>query len=225
LFSKREGERMFESNPQAISLSSCSGPGSPKKDFPAHAERVAERRRALAAALDQILPGGDSVVFEVGSGHGHFLAAYAQAHAAQTCIGIDIASDRVERATRKRDRAGLKNLHFLRAEARLFLDVLPAAVRLADVYILFPDPWPKLRHHKHRILQAPFLTQLADRMGEGARLFFRTDYHPYFADAQGAVREHARWRLVEENWPFEHETVFQSRAAQYHSFVARRRAV
>jgi tRNA (guanine-N7-)-methyltransferase len=194
----------------------------PAERTAAHQARLAERRVRLTEQLAGIFEDKPAFVFEVGSGHGHFLTAYAKIHPERLCVGLDIASDRVERALRKRDRAKLGNLHFLQAEAGFFLEVLPAEIRLADVYVLFPDPWPKARHHKHRILQPRFLTQLAGRMGRGARLFFRTDFAPYFEDARRTVQSHPVWQLVPEAgaWPFECETVFQSRAPVYHSLIA-----
>ena len=189
---------------------------------PAHQALLAERRGALRAELATILRGcPEGLVWEVGCGHGHFLTAYAQAHPEAVCVGIDIASDRIERATRKRDRARLPNLHFLQAEARLFLETLPIGVGLRDVFILFPDPWPKLRHRKHRILRPDFLEAVAGRAARDCRLCFRTDYAPYFEEATRVVDTHGRWRVSEESWPFEYQTVFQRRAPGYQSLVAR----
>jgi tRNA (guanine-N7-)-methyltransferase len=162
----------------------------------------------------------DQFICEVGSGHGHFLTAYAQAHPAEVCVGIDIIGERVARATRKRDRAGLGQLHFLHAEARLFFETLPPAVLISKIFILFPDPWPKKRHHKHRIIQPDFLRLLRSRVRADAQLFFRTDHRPYFDYAQATVSEHPEWRLTAAAWPFEHETVFQQRAETHHSLAA-----
>ncbi|HUR57701.1 MAG TPA: tRNA (guanosine(46)-N7)-methyltransferase TrmB [Opitutaceae bacterium] len=182
-----------------------------------------ETRATLATELRTILARPGPVVWEVGCGHGHFLTAYAEAHPGKTCIGIDIASDRVGRALRKSTRARRENLFFLRAEARLFLQTLPAAAQLDEIFILFPDPWPKLRHRKHRILQAQFLADAANHAAPDGRLYFRTDFRPYFEDAQQALQKHADWQLIEAPWPFEFATVFQSRAETYHSLIAQRR--
>ncbi len=188
---------------------------------PAHEALLATRRLELEAALRDVLPSTTSeIVWEVGCGHGHFLEAYARAHPRDVCVGIDIESDRIVRARRKRDRAQLKNLHFLRAEARLFLETLPAEVSFAAVFVLFPDPWPKLRHHKHRLMQPEFLAALARRMKTAGRLYFRTDDSVYFEAAEQILRRDPAWQLLAEAWPFEHETVFQSRAAGYRSLVA-----
>lgn len=170
--------------------------------------------------LEQALAGASTFVWEVGCGHGHFLAAYARAHPEQPCIGVDIASDRIARAVRKRDRAQLTHLHFVQGDARVFLEALPAAATVSRVFILFPDPWPKLRHHKHRILQPAFLTRLRERVGSGSRLYFRTDFEPYFVEARATAASSPGWRLVDEPWPFECETVFQQRAERHSSFVA-----
>lgn len=186
-----------------------------------YADVLIERRSALIDALTKAFPNGGRIVFEIGSGHGHFLTAFAHAHPYALCVGVDSDSDRVKRAQKKASRAKLTNLHFLRTDARLFIDVLPSAVRLAAVYILFPDPWPKLRHHKHRIVRGNFLTELASRMAPGAALFFRTDFAPYFEDAKNQFNR-AGWSTSEaEAWPFESETVFQSRADKFQSLVAR----
>lgn len=129
--------------------------------------------------------------------------------------------DRIERGNRKRTRAKLDHLHFIHADARDFLEALPRGVTFAAVYILFPDPWPKRRHHKNRIMQPEFLTAVAKRAGEDTRLHFRTDHEPYFRDAETAVHAHPDWEIVAEPWPFEYVTVFQSRADSHHSFTAR----
>ena len=185
------------------------------------ASRLADLRAQLAPLLRTSLP----LTLEIGSGHGHFLTAYAQAHPDRFCIGIDLIGDRLERSRRKSDRAGLKNIAWLHADVRLFLEALPAETRLAEVFLLFSDPWPKRRHWKNRVLQPEFLTALAARAGEDARLCFRTDHAPYFAQAKEFTSQHPDWTLApDEPWPFELATVFQQRAADGHqSFIARRR--
>lgn len=182
---------------------------------------VKQRRANLQQHFARILPAQAKFVWEIGCGHGHFLAAYATAYPEKLCIGVDIATERIDRANRKRDRAKLANLHFIQAEARAFINSLPTGATFDDIYVLFPDPWPKLRHRKHRLLQPDFLHLAAAKAGQGARLLFRTDYQPYFNEVAEVLGRQPGWMTVDEPWPFEHETVFQSRAAQYRSLVAR----
>ncbi len=184
-----------------------------------HPEVVRQRREALARIFSGIFPVPGEFVWEVGCGHGHFLTAYARAHPDRICVGIDMASDRIERADRKRNRAALANLHFLQAEAADFLAALPAAQKFSAIYILFPDPWPKRRHHKNRLMTPDFLRQLAERAGEGAHLYFRTDYAPYFTSATKALQSTA-WKPSDAPWPFDTPTVFQARASSHQSFTA-----
>ena len=191
---------------------------------PAYLARMAARRESLRAEVARLLPARGRFVWEIGCGHGHFLTAYAAAHREEYCVGIDINLDRVRRATKKRDRAGLDRLQFVRAEARLFLEVLPPDAGFAAIYMLFPDPWPKKRHHKYRLLQAGFLHDVAQHAGPGTPLFFRTDHAPYFTEVELLLREHPDWRSIgDQPWPFELATVFQQKAPSFQSLVAVRR--
>lgn len=185
--------------------------------------RMDKRRTDLTDLLRRIIIPGQPFLWEVGCGHGHFLTAYAEAHPERLCVGIDIVGERVARGQRKRDRARLPNLHFVHAEARLFLELLPPGAVIGDLFVLFPDPWPKSRHHKHRIMQGEFLKGAAGRAAPGCGLYFRTDYRPYFEDTRQVVATHPDWQITDEPWPFEFETVFQSRAPSHDSLVARRR--
>lgn len=182
-----------------------------------------ERRRKLRLELDAALGSRQEFVCEIGCGHGHFLTAFAAAHPDSLCLGLDLVEERIARARRKQQRARLANLHFLRAEARLFLETLPATARISALFLLFPDPWPKLRHHKHRIIQPKVLDTLAQRATADCRLYFRTDFQPYFEEARATIAAHHRWQLVDEPWSFEYATVFQQRAASFSSLVATRR--
>lgn len=183
--------------------------------------RVAERRAELRRALAELLPEPRPIVWEIGCGHGHFLVRYAQEHPGKFCLGIDIILDRLARSGKKRDRAGLANCHFLRAEARECFNEFPPGVTFAEVWVLFPDPWPKARHHKNRLLQEDFFDAIASRADAGARFYFRTDHEEYFRAVEAVVAGLATWRRDPgAAWPLEQETVFQARAPRHFSLVA-----
>lgn len=188
---------------------------------PRYATILEQRRAELHEELAPIFSANSRFVWEVGCGHGHFLTAYAAAHPAMTCIGIDLIGERIARAIRKRDRARLSNLHFVQAEARLFLEMLPAGAQIETMFVLFPDPWPKLRHNKHRIMQPAFLSRAAERAVPDCPLYFRTDHTPYYDAVREVLAAGMHWRLSEEPWSFEYATVFQQRAENFHSLVAR----
>ncbi|GAB1489620.1 hypothetical protein MASR2M8_20730 [Opitutaceae bacterium] len=189
------------------------------------ANAVRDARLAeLQPQLDAALTGRSRLTLEVGCGHGHFLTAYAKAHPDEFCVGIDLLADRLARAGRKSRSAGLTNVAWIHAEAGLLLEALPASVQLGPIiFVLFPDPWPKRRHWKHRVIQPAFLSQLGARAEAGTCLCFRTDYEPYFTEAGNTIAAHPDWELdPTAPWPFEQPTVFQSRAKSFQSLVARR---
>lgn len=164
----------------------------------------------LRATLVTALAGQTSFTFELGCGHGHWLAAYAAAHPAEFCVGIDLITHRVERSQRKQTLGKLANVAFLKAEATEFLDALLPAQKLAKVFILYPDPWPKKRHHKNRFINEENLTRLADHAEPGAELHFRTDSEAYHEWTREHLARHPRWKLVEgAAWPFERTTFFE----------------
>ncbi len=185
----------------------------------------AKRIDAFRAQLSSLLAGTETFTLEIGCGHGHFLAAYAQNFPAKLCVGIDLLTLRIARGVRKQERAGLGNLHFIKAEANEFLAAVPEGKKLAEIFFLFPDPWPKTRHYKNRLIQTAMLDRLADLSLPGAtRLHFRTDHKDYFKWSLSLVGKHPAWELLpDEPWPFEQETFFSKILPDYQSLIARRR--
>lgn len=190
-----------------------------KPEFVRH---VTARLEKLRSELPKFIPTTHpAFVLEIGCGHGHFLTRYAGEHPTKFCLGIDLIKDRLQRSQRKHARAGVTNLHFHQAEARELLACLPPDLRLAEVFLLFPDPWPKKRHNKNRLVRAEVLDLIAERMAPHGRFFFRTDHEEYFASGHAAVAAHARWKLLPDApWPLEEATIFQLKAPSYSSLVA-----
>ena len=189
----------------------------------ADARRAANVSR-LAATLAETLAGRTTITFELGCGHGHWLAAYAATHPTEFCVGIDLITHRVERSVRKQTLGRLDNVLFLKAEATEFLEALPATVVLGKIFILYPDPWPKKKHHKNRFINATSLDLLAARSAPGARLHFRTDNADYFQWTHEHLAAHARWELrPDETWPFEQKTFFEERMKDRRDVFADRR--
>lgn len=167
-----------------------------------------------------MFPETTKLTLEIGCGHGHWLVAYAEANPSKRCLGVDLIGERIERAEKKARRAEQGNALFLRGEAFEVLDLMPEHVELDEVFILFPDPWPKKRHWKNRLFCHAFLVELAKRCSTGVRCHFRTDHDPYFEWAEEVVAEQTIWRRDRGiDWPFERETVFQKRADGYQSMV------
>jgi tRNA (guanine-N7-)-methyltransferase len=114
---------------------------------------------------------------EIGFGGGEHLAAQAQAHPDVGFIGCEVYEDGVGSLLSQVDRLGLGNVR-LHDDARTVLDRLSDAC-LERVYVLFPDPWPKARHHKRRLISPPVLGALARVLADGGLLIFASDHVDY----------------------------------------------
>lgn len=119
-------------------------------------------------------------VLEIGFGGGEHLAAQAAAHPEARFIGVEPFMNGVGSCLRHIEEGGLQNVRLHMGDARDVVSRLPDG-RLDRVYILFPDPWPKARHHKRRLIQPDFLSELARVMKPGAELRFATDWANYAA--------------------------------------------
>lgn len=182
-----------------------------------------QRKAALREECVAALGDAGTILFEAGCGHGHWLTSYAEAHPEQTCVGIDLISWRIRKGLDKRDKRGLKNLHFYKAELGEFLEVLPPHIRFHRTVLLFPDPWPKARHHRRRMVQPAFLDEVARRTDSGGEFCFRSDDRPYFDWAIEHLEAHPEWEIdTSASWPHETETYFQDLMETYFSVVARR---
>ena len=157
----------------------------------------------------------------MGCGHGHYLLSYAKSTKDEIFIGIDRIAKRIRKAQAKLDKQGLRNVFFFKAEANEVLEILAREITISKVLILFPDPWPKARHHKKRLIQTHLLSELAKRMAIDKKLYFRTDHENYFALTQEKIVAHPAWRLEEDfAWPHEASSYFQDLVNQWHSLVA-----
>ncbi|HEX3498921.1 MAG TPA: tRNA (guanosine(46)-N7)-methyltransferase TrmB [Stellaceae bacterium] len=154
--------------------------------------------------------GPREIWLEIGFGGGEHLAAQAAAHRDIGMIGCEVFENGIAKLLGEIERQELANIRILTDDARLLLAALPEA-SISRVFILFPDPWPKQRHHKRRIVTGQTLDTLAALMKDGAQLRLATDdvdylgwmlarvpLHPAFAWlAEGP----ADWRSRPQDWP------------------------
>lgn len=115
---------------------------------------------------------------EIGFGGGEHMAAQAARAPHVRLLGAEPFVNGVASAVRHVDEQGLLNVRIHHGDARELAAALPDA-SIDRAFILFPDPWPKARHHKRRIVQAAFLTELARVLKPGGRLRFATDWADY----------------------------------------------
>lgn len=137
------------------------------------------------------------VVLEVGFGNGETLVQQAADNPGKDFIGIEVHEPGVGHAMLKARDAGIGNLKLIMHDA---IDVLTQQVpdgSLARVNLYFPDPWPKKRHHKRRIVQHDFLRLITDRLRENGVLNIATDWANYAEHIDTIIAESDRVTCVE----------------------------
>lgn len=118
-------------------------------------------------------------VLEIGSGMGDSLVALAAARPDVSVVGIEVHRRGLAATVRAARAAGLENLRVVEADAMTILaDRVPSA-SVREIHIWFPDPWPKARHHKRRLIRPAVGELLADRLQPGGALRLATDWSPY----------------------------------------------
>lgn len=118
-------------------------------------------------------------VLEIGCGMGETTAAIAQALPATDFIGIEVHAPGVGSLLRQIETRALTNLRVIQHDAVDVVAAMIAEASLAGIHVFFPDPWPKKRHHKRRLLQTAFVHELARRLAPGGYLHVATDWAEY----------------------------------------------
>ena len=121
---------------------------------------------------------------EIGSGDGSFLATYAKQHPERNFFGIERLLGRMRKLDRKGLRAGLANLRLLSIEAGYFLKYLAPDACATALHVYFPDPWPKRKHRRHRLINEEFPALARRLLAPGGVVYLRTDDADYFTQMQ-----------------------------------------
>ena len=120
---------------------------------------------------------------EIGSGNGHFLAAYASRHADRHILGVEKKRPRAAKALHKINLGSLRNADVIHGRAEEVLSSLPSR-SISAFHIYFPDPWPKNKHRRRRFLRMPMVGQLHDLLTPGGHVFFASDMLDYHLQAR-----------------------------------------
>jgi tRNA (guanine-N7-)-methyltransferase len=118
---------------------------------------------------------------DLGSGDGSFLVEYARRHPERNFIGVERLLGRARKLDRKGRRAGVANLRGVRIESAYFLEYLLPAHCAAALHVYFPDPWPKRKHQRRRLVNERFPVLAFQALAPGGAVYLRTDDEEYFA--------------------------------------------
>jgi len=133
---------------------------------------------------------------DVGCGKGRFLLARARAHPEINFLGIDRMLRRIRKVDNKARRARLNNIRLFRMEAYYAVAYLVPPECVQTYYIFFPDPWPKKRHHEHRLFNPRCMAAIHRALQPAGQLHFATDHGPYFDEVRELFRQDGRFAEI-----------------------------
>lgn len=182
-----------------------SGPGAPRR-IRSFVRRERPLKATAAAAFERLWPrfglpeaawaglGRDSeVVLDVGFGDGEALLTMAAADPGRLYVGVEMYRTGIVQVMRALEERGPSNVRLIEGDAQAVVAGIEDA-RIDAVLIFFPDPWPKARHHKRRLVRGAFLEEVARILRPGGLLHFATDWAPYAEEVAGLVGHHPAFR-------------------------------
>jgi len=119
------------------------------------------------------------VILEIGFGMGETTAEIAGAHPSRDFLGVEVHSPGIGALLKQVDARGLTNVRVIAHDAAEVVTHMIPPASLSGVHVYFPDPWPKKRHHKRRLLQPAFVHELSTRLLPGGYLHAATDWKDY----------------------------------------------
>jgi tRNA (guanine-N7-)-methyltransferase len=147
--------------------------------------------------LAAMFPVDQPLEVELGSGDGSFLVNHARANPGHNFLGVERLLGRLRKLDRKSRRASLTNVCGLRIESAYFLEYMLPPRSVSALHIYFPDPWPKRKHRKNRLINVRF-TELAHQVLEPDGLvYLRTDDADYFAQMVESFTANPAFQLAE----------------------------
>ncbi len=139
--------------------------------------------------LAQVFSNSGPLEVDLGCGDGGFIAAQAERFPERNFLGIEKLGGRVLRASKKAARLGLRNVRVLRVESAYAIQYLLPPGSVDTVHLLFPDPWPKKKHRRRRIVTPEFLASVYGLLVPDGRFRIATDQENYFASIRELISD------------------------------------
>ena len=145
--------------------------------------------RSKGSSLVEVVEvGGKKMILEIGFGNGQHLVGLAQRNREAQIYGVELYKAGIVKVLKEIGQKDLQNLKVLCKDAREVLDSLKEKI-VSEMYILFPDPWPKVRHHKRRLLQKDFIKQCVKILNDDGALYIATDWENYAEEIEKSLME------------------------------------
>jgi tRNA (guanine-N7-)-methyltransferase len=138
--------------------------------------------------LSALFPRAQPLEVEIGAGDGSFLIGWATANPHHNFLGVERLLGRIRKIERKANRAGLTNVRLMRIEASYFLEYLLPKHSVTALHIYFPDPWPKRKHRKNRLINEAFIETCRRVLAPEGTIYVRTDDSDYFSQIQSVFK-------------------------------------
>lgn len=183
-----------------------------KQEFETLWERYGRTVPEQGFQPETLFPRTGPITLEIGFGHGEVLLHEAQTFSRHNVLGIEVYRPVLFSVLREAEQLGIDNVRVLSGDAALLLPRFPDHC-LQQIRILFPDPWPKRRHWKRRLLQDRFIAECARCLVPGGLLHLATDWPDYAKQIEQVVTNAACWHL-RSDVPDRPETHFEQRGLQ-----------
>jgi len=146
--------------------------------------------------LANLFPKSQPLEVELGCGDASFIAEYAALHPDRNFIGVERLLGRIRKLDREGRRTGLTNLRGVRIECSYFLEYLLPHHSASAIHVYFPDPWPKKKHQKNRLVNQGFPELCRGALTLGGAVFLRTDDVDYFEQMKAVFAANSAFRPV-----------------------------
>jgi len=128
--------------------------------------------------FSNIFSNSNPVNVEIGIGNGEFIAFHAALRKDENFLGFEIYKKAIRKAIKRCEKLENNNVRLIHFDATFFVKLFPLG-SVSNFYINFPDPWPKKKHHKRRLLKTDFLRLLSDKLVDGGHIYIATDHNDY----------------------------------------------
>jgi tRNA (guanine-N7-)-methyltransferase len=147
-------------------------------------------------AVEEIFDAPQPLEIELGAGDGSFLVAWAAQHPGRNFLAVERLLGRLRKIEKKVRRAGLLHVRLMRIEAGYFLEYMVRPGSVSAIHIYFPDPWPKRKHWRNRLVNDVFTEVVGRALVADGAIYLRTDDAPYFAQMKQVFDRNAKFEAV-----------------------------